>query len=100
MKRIKYYIILAVIILIIIYIIIGSTCGFGFQCARALYIRSDKRLYGMPYNRVGLLDQDFVVTFQYQREVITIMMGKHDIQFDAIIVGHIDGGIREFPSLV
>ena len=34
MKKIKYYIILAVIVLIIIYIIIGSTCGFGFQCAR------------------------------------------------------------------
>ena len=34
MKKIKYYIGIAVLVLLIIYLIIGFTCGFGFQCAR------------------------------------------------------------------
>ena len=34
MKKIKYYIGIVVLVLIIAYIIIGITCGFGFQCAR------------------------------------------------------------------
>ena len=34
MKKVKYIIAIVVIVLVIIYLIIGITCGFGFQCAR------------------------------------------------------------------
>ena len=33
-KKIKYYIAIGIVILLIIYMIIGFTCGWGFQCAR------------------------------------------------------------------